>query len=114
MRKQKVINISGKTTIKQAAAIINMLDVLVCNDSGLMHVAVAVDTPVIALYGPTDYTRTAPLGKKHTIIRKKYDCSPCFKMEGRDTVLNCPFNYQCMNDIIVKEVLKAVKGKLES
>lgn len=106
--KNTPINIAGKTSIKQVAAIINMIDLLICNDSGLMHIGVAVDTPVIAIYGPTDYTRTAPLGKKHTIIRKKYECSPCFKFKN-DKVLQCPFEYKCLADISVDEVYDNVE-----
>ena len=59
---------AGKTSVKQAAALIERCDLLVCNDSGLMHAAVAVGTPVVAIYGPTDYRRTAPLGAIHRMI----------------------------------------------
>ena len=110
--KKKVYLTAGKASIKQTAALIKNSDLLICNDSGLMHVAVAVDTPVIAIYGPTDYTRTAPLGNMHTIIRKGYDCSPCFKMDGRDKVVNCPYDYKCLKDITVNEVFEKVKDKL--
>ncbi len=109
--KHRPIIAAGKTTIKQVAALIKKSNLLVCNDSGLMHVAVAVDTPVVAIYGPTDYTRTAPLGNKHTIIRKKLNCSPCFKMgkQSWDKVTNCPYNYKCLKSISVNEVYKIIK-----
>jgi len=109
---KKHINLAGMTSIKQSAAIINKINILVCNDSGLMHVAVAVGTPVIAIYGPTDYTRTAPLGKKHIIIRKEYNCGPCFKLHGQSEVRNCKFNYKCLNDITEEEVFKVIQKKL--
>jgi len=104
---------AGKTNIKQAAAIIEKSDILICNDSGLMHVAVALDTSVIAIYGPTDYTRTAPVGKQHTIIRKDFECSPCFKMEGKAKAEHCPYGYKCLNSINVDEVFEVVLNKLK-
>jgi len=104
---------AGKTTVKQSTAIIEKSDLLICNDSGLMHVAVAVDTPVVAIYGPTDYTRTAPLGKKHTIIRKDLNCSPCFRLNGTKRVENCPYGYKCLKLITVEEVFEVVRKKLE-
>ena len=103
---------AGKTNVKQAVALIEKSDVIICNDSGLMHAAVAVDTPVIAIYGPTDYKRTAPLGEKHTIIRKGLECSPCFKMEGTEKVVNCQYDYKCLKLITVDEVFKVVRDYL--
>ncbi len=105
---------AGKTTIKQAAAIIEKCKLFICNDSGLMHVSAAVGTPVIAIYGPTDYHRTAPYGNGHIIIRKDLPCSPCFKLEGGEMVQNCPYNYRCLNSISVGEVFEAVMRKLRS
>ena len=110
----KPIIAAGKTSVKQVAAIIKESDLLVCNDSGLMHIAVAVGTPVVAIYGPTDYTRTAPLGNKHPIIRKNLDCSPCFRLEGIEKVKNCPYGYKCLNSISVDEVFEVVTKKLRS
>ena len=104
---------AGEVSIKQAAAIIEKSDMLICNDSGLMHVAVAVDTPVIAIFGPTDYTRTAPLGEIHKMIRKDLECSPCFKLDGKEKVENCPYDYKCLNSIGVDEVFKVVLEKLK-
>jgi len=110
----KPIIAAGKTTIKQAAALLEKSDILICNDSGLMHIAVAVDVPVIAIYGPTDYMRTAPLGEKHTIIRKDLNCSPCFNITfNKDkNALNCPNNHECLKSITVDEVFEIVAKKL--
>lgn len=110
--KNKPIIAAGKTSVKQAAVIIKESDLLICNDSGLMHIAVAVGTPVVAIYGPTDYTRTAPLGKSHTIIRKNLDCSPCFQLDGAERVENCPYGYKCLNYISVEEVFSVVTKRL--
>ena len=95
---------AGKTSVKQVAALIEQCDLLVCNDSGLMHAAVALGTPVAAIYGPTDFRRTAPLGDLHTIIRHELPCSPCFKLEGDDQVHACP-HHDCLMTITAEEVL---------
>lgn len=99
----KVSLAAGKTSVKQAAALIEQCDLLVCNDSGLMHAAVAVGTPVVAIYGPTDLRRTAPLGGRHTVIRHELQCSPCFKLEGDDQVHACP-HHDCLMTITPEEV----------
>jgi lipopolysaccharide heptosyltransferase II len=98
---------AGKTSVKQVAALIEQCDLLVCNDSGLMHAAVAVGTPVVAIYGPTDLRRTAPLGDRHTVIRHELPCSPCFKLEGEDQVHACP-HHDCLMTITAEEVLNAI------
>jgi len=98
---------AGKTSVKQVAALIEQCDLLVCNDSGLMHAAVAVGTPVAAIYGPTDFRRTAPLGDRHTVIRHELPCSPCFKLEGDDQVHACP-HHDCLMTITAEEVLDVI------
>ncbi len=104
---------AGKTTIKQVAALIERCHLLVCNDSGLMHVAVAVGTPVVAIYGPTDLRRTAPLGDEHTVIRHELPCSPCFRLEGDAAVKACP-HHDCLNSITAAEVFYQVKKKSQA
>jgi len=109
MKKEPIIAV-GKTNIKQAAAIIKKCNFTICNDTGLMHVSAAVGTPVIAIYGPTDYTRTSPLkyNKDAIILRKDLPCSPCYRMAGEKTVINCR-NRECLNSITVQDVVEAAK-----
>jgi len=106
----KPIIAAGEVSLKETAAIIKRCNLLICNDSGLMHTAVAVNTQVVAIYGPTDYTRTAPLGKKHTIVRKNLPCSPCFKMGGASKVENCKQRI-CLENITVEEVFQVILAK---
>ena len=101
---------AGKTTVKQVAALIEKCDMLICNDSGLMHVAVAVGTPVIAIYGPTDIRRTAPLGAEHLVIRHELPCSPCFRLEGDEQIHLCP-HHDCLMSITTAEVVRAVADR---
>ncbi|HKP13626.1 MAG TPA: glycosyltransferase family 9 protein [Blastocatellia bacterium] len=98
---------AGRTTVKQVAALIERCAVLVCNDSGLMHTAVAVATPVVAIYGPTDIRRTRPVGERHAVIRHALPCSPCFRLEGDDAVKACP-HHDCLATITPDEVHAAV------
>ena len=98
---------AGKTTIKQVAALIERCDMLVSNDSGLMHVAVAVGTPVVAIYGPTDINRTAPLGPQNAVIRHELPCSPCFKLESDAQVHACP-HHDCLMTITPDEVYQII------
>ena len=104
---------AGKTTVKQVAALIERCDALICNDSGLMHVAVAVGTPVIAIYGPTDINRTAPLGPDHRIIRHELPCSPCFKLEGDGQVHACS-HHDCLMTITPDEVYQIIRSSSSS
>jgi heptosyltransferase-2 len=111
--KGRVSLAAGKTSVKEAAALIEQCDLLVCNDSGLMHAAVAVGTPVTAIYGPTDFHRTAPIGDSNTIIRHELPCSPCFKLEGDDAVQACT-HHDCLMTIRPEEVLIAITKTLGS
>jgi lipopolysaccharide heptosyltransferase II len=104
---------AGKTTVKQVAALIERCDTMVCNDSGLMHAAVAVGVPVAAIYGPTDINRTSPLGPLHTVIRHDLPCSPCFKLESDALVHACP-HHDCLMTISPDEVYEAIESNLAS
>jgi 3-deoxy-D-manno-octulosonic-acid transferase/heptosyltransferase-1 len=98
------INLGGETTLLDLAALYQSASLLVTTDSGPMHIAAAVGTPAIALFGPTDPLRTGPYGKNHTVIRKELSCSPCFLKKCTSMI--------CMNDITVEEVFQAIKKKL--
>ncbi len=104
---------AGKTSVKQAAALIERCDLLVCNDSGLMHAAVAIGTPVVAIYGPTDFRRTGPLGPLHRMIRHELPCSPCFRLDGDEQVHLCP-HHDCLMTINADEVFDAISQVRES
>lgn len=110
-QRQKLHLLFGRTTVKEAAVIIQNSRLLVSNDSGLMHVAAAVGTPLIAIYGPTDYRRTAPHSENAVVIRHEMPCSPCIRFEGERTALDCPHR-RCINSITVEEVFDTVLARL--
>lgn len=106
-----VVNLAGKTSIQEVAVIIKEAVALVCHDSGLMHIGNAVKTPLVALYGPTDYLYTQPKAETSIMIRKELPCAPCmasFAKTEEEAFRDCPIEFQCMADISVDEVFEAV------
>ncbi len=99
--------IAGEKPLPVQAALIAMSDVCVSNDSGLMHLAAAVGTPVVAIFGPTDSTATGPWGSGHRVLHEAVECAPC---KYRD----CPLNHECMRRITVEKVLSAVQKIFEA
>ncbi len=105
LMKTEALNLGGQTTLRELAALYKMAKIVVTTDSGPMHLAAAVGTPVVALFGPTDPARTGPFGLGHLVIRTGLSCSPCLRKQ-------CP-NPRCMTEISVDAVFHAVRAKLE-
>lgn len=97
-------NLCGRSNLLELAALFKRCAAAVTTDTGPMHLAAAVGTPVVGLFGPTDPARTGPYGKQHTALRAGLDCSPCFRK-------SCP-DIRCMKHITVDRVFDAVKEKL--
>ncbi|MHB8092457.1 MAG: lipopolysaccharide heptosyltransferase I [Syntrophales bacterium] len=104
LMKTKALNLGGKTSLRELAALYKRAKIVVTTDSGPMHLAAAVGTPTVALFGPTDPVRTGPYGPGHRVIRTGINCSPCFRKK-------CP-QPRCMTEISVEEVFNAVRKKL--
>jgi heptosyltransferase-2 len=103
----RLVSLAGKTSPLTLAAVLDQCKLLITNDTGPMHVAAAVGTPTVALFGSTSPTWTRPFGLGHEVIYKAVECSPCYQK-------TCPIGYICLNRITVDEVLKAVYKKLKS
>jgi heptosyltransferase I len=101
-----VSRLDGRTTLKVLAAVYRLASVVVSTDTGPMHLAAAVGTPVVALFGPTAPSRTGPYGKGHLVLRAGVSCSPCFSRSCKTTDLE---PMACMNRITVEQVMDAVR-----
>jgi heptosyltransferase-2 len=98
---EKVIDLAGVTSLRELASIIKECTVLVTNDSGPMHIGAALNVALVALFGSTDEELTGPYTQMQNVIRKRVECSPCFKR-------TCPIDFRCMKGIGVDEVVERV------
>jgi len=98
LMKRPPIILTGETNLQDLMGLFSECDLLITNDSGPMHLAAALDTPQIALFGSTDEVATGPLSKQAHIIHKHVACSPCLLRE-------CPIDLRCFDGIEIDEVL---------
>jgi heptosyltransferase-2 len=98
-----LIDLAGKTDLRTAVALMARCMLFISNDSGLMHVAGALNLPTIAIFGSTNPKTTAPLGEKNIIMYTQADCSPCL----RET---CPTDFRCMDSISALAVYNQAKS----
>ncbi len=100
-----LINLAGSTSLAELAAILRKARLAVTTDTGVMHLAAALGTKVVALFGPTAPWRTGPFGSGHQVVRLGLPCSPCFKR-------HCP-EPRCLNDL-TPEMVEAACEKILS
>lgn len=97
-------NFTGRTNLAETIDLLSLVDGLVSNDSGLMHIAAALQKPIIAIYGSTSPAFTPPLSKNATILKLELDCQPCFERV-------CPLqHYRCLRDLTPDRVLTAISA----
>ncbi len=98
--KLKPVILTGKTDLSEATAILSLCDLLVSNDTGPAHVAAALGTKTVVIFGPTNPLTTKPWNAR--IVRRNVECSPCM-------LRDCPIDHRCMTRISAEEVfVKAV------
>jgi len=105
VKNTKIINACAKTTVNQLACLIKRCSVYISGDSSPLHIAAAVNTPIVALFGPTDPRRHMPPAKNFVLIKKDLPCSPCYKSKCKTK--------ECMERISAEEVLEAVEKLLK-
>ena len=96
----------GETTLPELAAVLARMSLLVTSDSGPMHLAAALGVPVVAVFGPTDWRETHPVGTAHRLVREPVHCSPCRLRE-------CPIDHRCMRRVTIDRVLDEAGALLE-
>jgi heptosyltransferase-1 len=97
-----VCDLSGQTTLSDLAALIQRACVCVTNDSGSMHLTVALDRPVLSIFGPTDPLWIGPYGRANAVVQAAVDCAPCYLRKLR----SCPHDHACMRQVTGAMVLE--------
>jgi heptosyltransferase II len=96
-----VVNVAGQTTLLELCELIKFCRLFITNDTGPMHLADALGTPLVAIFGSTSAELTGPVGPRSRVVHEPVECSPCFLRE-------CPIDFRCMQGITVESVVKAV------
>jgi heptosyltransferase II len=103
------IDLTGKTTLTEAAEVLAAAELFISNDMGLAHLAAAVGTKTLVIFGPTDHVTTRPFAENAAVIRQDVECSPCMLRE-------CPIDHRCMTAVTVDRVfdaaMRAFRGDL--
>jgi ADP-heptose:LPS heptosyltransferase len=103
------LNLAGKTSLAETAAVLRRSSLLVTGDSGLLHMAVALAVPTVSLFGPGIAKKWAPRGSGHYVLNKNLDCSPCTRFGYTPT---CRIGARCLAELEVAQVEDAVMSLL--
>jgi heptosyltransferase I len=103
-----VLDLSGRTALSELAAVLRRAEVCVTNDSGSMHLAVALGRPVVSVFGPTDPVWIGPYGRTHAVVRAAVPCAPCYLRK----LSHCPHAHRCMTEVTGGTVIERVEQVL--
>ena len=98
----RAVALAGATSLPVQAALCAIASLAVCNDSGLAHLAAAVGTPTVVIFGSTSSAWSAPLGARVRVVQRAPVCSPCFQR-------HCRIGYGCLTAVTVAEVTRACR-----
>ena len=107
------MTVVNNRTIREVTAIIGQLDSFVSNDSGLMHIAAAMNIPTVAILGPTNPNYIYPWHVKQETVRLELPCSPCFYYSPKPLTCSIKEQYKCLSDLDAQKVSTALKKLLE-
>jgi lipopolysaccharide heptosyltransferase II len=107
LMRTKAIDLTGQTPVGLLPCLLRQATVLITNDSGPMHIAAAVGTAVVALFGPTDPRKTGPYGQGHLVLSHTVECSPCFSRDCSRAV-----RLECLLEVKPDQVVQAVQQQL--
>jgi len=100
------LNLAGRASLLETAALIGKGRVLVSGDSGVLHIAAGLGTPTVSLFGPSDPRKWGPKGEQHQVLSFKAPCAPCSRF---GTIPPCADSVRCLSGITVAEVVAAVE-----
>jgi lipopolysaccharide heptosyltransferase I len=95
------VDLCGKTSLPQLASLVRRAGICITNDSGPMHLAAALGTPLVAVFGPTDPVWVGPYGQARSVVRVGLACSPCYLRKLRE----CPYDHACMKQVSAEMVI---------
>ncbi len=102
-QRQHCVSLAGRTSLSQAIDLLSVAEAVISNDSGLMHIAAALDKPIVALYGSTSPDFTPPLTNKSKLLFTDIDCRPCFQRE-------CPLEHKkCLTELEPSRAIAAIE-----
>jgi heptosyltransferase-3 len=102
-----VHNLAGRTSIGEYAGLLKACSLLIGGDSGGIHVAAAVGTPTVSIFGPSSALNWAPKGSQHHVIHKDWSCVPCRRMECEYSDVS-----KCLEELSVEEVISVIKNRV--
>ena len=103
----RCVNLAGRLTVDELLAVLERAELVVSNDTGPLHLAAGVGTPVVGLFGPESPLFYGPRGAKSALVYKKIACSPCMNVYSAKT-FRCPYDAECMRRIEVEDVEIAI------
>jgi lipopolysaccharide heptosyltransferase II len=106
--RDRTVNLAGATSLGELVEVIRAAELIVTNDTGPMHIAAALGTPMVALFGPTNPNRTGPYGRSADVLREPLECSPCLSQTCRN-----PRQMECMIALSVDRVLEAALARVQ-
>jgi heptosyltransferase-2 len=98
----------GTTTLRQTMALLERCELLVCNDSGIMHLGAALNRPLVALFGPQSPVKFGPWGSQCSVVYKRFPCSPCRQKFFQECEPSARGKPACMEAISVQDVMVAI------
>lgn len=104
------INLAGETNLGELVVLLKQADLILCHDSAVAHLAVALDRPLVCLTGPTNPLRTGPYHRLGDVVRLDIECAPCYLRR----LSQCPHSHRCMSDLDVRTVVDAINRRLEA
>ena len=104
------VDLAGMTSLSELAALIHRSTISITNDFGLMHLAVALNRPVVSIFGPTDPLWIGPYRRPHAVLHADLQCSPCYLRRLK----HCNYGHACMDSVSPLAVIERAESVLNA